>query len=150
MRVPCLARGFFCGCAFAGVMRPSEAACQEVHWLGPSQLWSASRLDTSAGGSGGLYRVGNLQSSAPNRQVRGALIGAVVLGTAMAVVGSQQCEANESCTGTTIGFGLIGATVGAVIGGILADLLPAGAEKRSTRQPEFLRHNRWIRPLGQS
>ncbi len=48
--------------------------------------------------------------------VKGAIVGALLLGTAAAVAGSQLCEKGEDCTGTAIGFGLIGATIGAVIG----------------------------------
>jgi hypothetical protein len=48
---------------------------------------------------------------------KGAILGAAILGTAAALIGSQLCE--ESCTGTTIGFGLVGATVGAVVGAFL-------------------------------
>lgn len=96
-----------------------------------------NRGSTGAEQQRGLYALGDFQARSPNRQVRGALIGALVLGTAMAVVGSQSCEANESCTGTTIGFGLIGATIGAVVGGILADRLPDDDERIDARQPEI-------------
>jgi uncharacterized protein YcfJ len=51
---------------------------------------------------------------------RGALLGAAVGGIGLALLGSQLCERNKSCTGTVIGFALVGATVGAVIGAFAA------------------------------
>ena len=49
----------------------------------------------------------------------GALIGALALGTTAAVIRASMCERGESCTGPTIGWGLMGATVGAVVGGLV-------------------------------
>ncbi len=50
---------------------------------------------------------------------RGALLGALVGGVGLAIIGSQLCESGESCTGSVITFGLIGATVGAVAGAFI-------------------------------
>jgi hypothetical protein len=54
-----------------------------------------------------------------SRAEKGALIGALALGTTAAVIRATMCERGESCTGPTIGWGLMGATVGAVVGGLV-------------------------------
>jgi uncharacterized protein YcfJ len=58
---------------------------------------------------------------------RGALLGAAVGGIGLALLGSQLCERNKSCTGTVIGFALVGATVGAVIGAFAGGHLQEGS-----------------------
>jgi uncharacterized protein YcfJ len=58
---------------------------------------------------------------------RGALLGAAVGGIGLALLGSQLCERNKSCTGTVIGFALVGATGGAVIGAFAGGQLQEGS-----------------------
>ena len=65
-------------------------------------------------------------------RVKGALIGGALLGLTLAVVGSQLCDAGESCTKTTVLFRLLGATVGAVVGGMVAG---DGKQEGSYRNP---------------
>ena len=72
-----------------------------------------------------------LQVSSANGE-KGAIFGALILGTAAAVVGSQLCEKGEDCTGTAIGFGLMGATVGAVVGAFIG----SAAEDEETEEDE--------------
>ena len=49
----------------------------------------------------------------------GIFLGAIAGGVGLALLGSQLCQRGESCTRTVIGFALIGATIGAVVGGII-------------------------------
>jgi hypothetical protein len=62
----------------------------------------------------------NRPQAALSRGERGALAGALALGTTAAVIRASMCERGESCTGPTIGWGLMGATVGAVLGSLIA------------------------------
>ena len=54
-----------------------------------------------------------------SRAEKGALVGALALGTTVALIRASMCERGESCAGPTIGWGLMGATVGAVVGGLV-------------------------------
>ena len=63
---------------------------------------------------------GRRHGAALSRGERGALAGALVLGTMAAVIRTSMCERGESCTGPTLGWGVMGATVGAVLGGLIA------------------------------
>ena len=47
-------------------------------------------------------------------------MGALALGATAALIRASMCESGDSCTGPTIGWGLMGATVGAVLGGLVA------------------------------
>jgi hypothetical protein len=59
-------------------------------------------------------------AQAMGRGAQGAVAGGLLLGTAAAVVRAALCDRGESCTGPTIIWGLMGATVGAVAGGLIA------------------------------
>jgi hypothetical protein len=59
------------------------------------------------------------QHAALGRAEKGALIGALALGSTAALIRASMCEQGESCTWPTIGLGLMGATVGAVVGGLV-------------------------------
>jgi hypothetical protein len=58
--------------------------------------------------------------AALSRGERGALEGALALGTTAAVIRASMCERGESCTGPTIGWGLMGTTIGVVLGSLIA------------------------------
>jgi hypothetical protein len=59
------------------------------------------------------------QDAAFSRAEKGALIGAIALGIPAAVIRASMCESGKNCTGPTILWGVMGATVGAVIGGLV-------------------------------
>jgi len=63
---------------------------------------------------------GYTQMAAMGRGMKGALAGAVLLGTTAAVIRGSMCDRRESCIGPTVLWGLMGATVGAVVGGLIA------------------------------
>jgi hypothetical protein len=57
----------------------------------------------------------------------GLAVGAALVGVSMGVVGHDLCKSdsqNRSCFGTTVGFTLLGATVGGVVGGFLGRMFP--------------------------
>jgi hypothetical protein len=60
------------------------------------------------------------RAQAMGRGTKGAVGGALLLGTAAAMVRAGMCERGHSCTGPVIMWGLLGATVGAVVGGLVA------------------------------
>jgi hypothetical protein len=64
-------------------------------------------------------QLASLSRSISAHRVRGALIGAALWGATVAVIGNQLCEAHEDRIKTTVLFGLMGATVGAVVGGMV-------------------------------
>ena len=60
------------------------------------------------------------RARAMSRGMKGALVGAVVLGTAAAMLRASMCEHGESCAGPVLMWGLMGGTVGAAVGGLAA------------------------------
>lgn len=72
--------------------------------------------------------------NAHDHRWEGVVIGGLVLGVGMAIVGSQTCEDSGSggggCFRTTVGFGLLGGTVGVVVGGIAGSLIPKRTARR--------------------
>lgn len=64
------------------------------------------------------------QDSTGDHRWDGIILGGVGLGLGGMLVGSQLCEAREDCSGTTVLFGLLGATVGSVIGGFIGASVP--------------------------
>lgn len=74
----------------------------------------SSSLSTPAPAAASRHR------AALSRGEKGALAGALALGATAAVIRASMCESGDSCIGPTIGWGLMGATVGAVLGGLIA------------------------------
>lgn len=69
------------------------------------------------------HRVARLdlaRARAMSRGMKGALVGAAVLGTAAAMLRASMCERGESCAGPVLMWGLMGGTVGAAVGGLAA------------------------------
>jgi hypothetical protein len=66
----------------------------------------------------------------PSRDYRweGLVIGAGLMGVAGALLLHSACEANESCTGPTIGGFALAALVGGVLGGLIGANLPKKQE----------------------
>jgi hypothetical protein len=111
--------------ALAGMPFCSAAAVQHspsVHAVVPQSRVLRSSLDlpeesyTSRASRIVPLSIPSLGAPTSSRRI---LIGAIVGGVGLAIAGSQLCERGESCTKTVIGFGLIGATLGAVVGGLL-------------------------------
>jgi hypothetical protein len=92
-------------------------------------------LPGSSGLSGPRLQASWMQAAAPERRparldlagaravsrgMKGALVGAVVLGTAAAMLRASMCERGESCAGPVLMWGLMAGTVGAAVGGLAA------------------------------
>ena len=58
----------------------------------------------------------------------GLALGAAVVGVTGALLMHGTCEANESCTGPTVGGFAIGAVVGGVVGGLVGANISKGHE----------------------
>ena len=58
----------------------------------------------------------------------GLALGAAVVGVTGALLMHSTCEANESCTGPTVGGFAIGAVVGGVVGGLVGANISKGQE----------------------
>ena len=54
----------------------------------------------------------------------GIVLGGLLVGLGGALLGNSLCEAEEDCTRPTVGIGLIGATLGVVVGGIVGSTIP--------------------------
>lgn len=63
----------------------------------------------------------------------GALIGGLSLGVGMSLVGLGVCSdlGGDGCLVQTLGFGLMGATVGVVVGGLVGSLVPKDPGRKS-------------------
>jgi hypothetical protein len=78
-----------------------------IHPWAPAALSRSADLDVA-------------RTQATGRGAKGAVGGALLLGTVAAIVRAGMCERGDSCTGPVVMWGLMGATVGAVLGGLLA------------------------------
>jgi hypothetical protein len=81
-----------------------------ANWI---HRWDPAALSRSADLAG-------VRTQAMGRGAKAAVGGALLLGMAAALVRAGMCERGNSCTGPVIMWGLMGATVGAVVGGLLA------------------------------
>lgn len=67
-------------------------------------------------------------TTSPDHRWEGFAIGAVVLGAAGAIAGSQLCHlsdsANQHCVRTSVGLGLLGAFAGGITGGLIGGSIP--------------------------
>jgi hypothetical protein len=79
-------------------------------WIHP---WTLAALPRSAD-------LDVARTQATGRGAKGAVGGALLLGTVAAIVRAGMCERGDSCTGPVVMWSLMGATVGAVLGGLLA------------------------------
>jgi hypothetical protein len=91
----------------------------------PLAAASGQRLSQDRSAPNPLPSGAALIGSARDHRWEGAIIGAAALGAGGAVLRAAWCGNDDSasaprdCTGTTIVWGLMGATVGAVAGGLL-------------------------------
>jgi len=75
-----------------------------------------------------LFRSEVRRAAARDHRWEGLGIGAGVVGLLGAIVLHGTCEANESCTGPTIGGFAMGAVVGGVVGGLIGAQIPKGPQ----------------------
>ena len=79
------------------------------------------------------HALGNLRTSifrsAKDHRWEGLAVGAIALGAVGAILGNRLCADNNSagasgCLGSTVGVGLVGATVGGVFGIFIGSAIP--------------------------
>lgn len=107
------------------------AASWAPTWRAQQWSWSKPASDRAKPESSAIT-IGDL-ARAPDHRWEGVIAGGLLLGVGSAIVGYVICtednSANNNCAYTTIGFGLVGGTVGAVTGGLIGSLIPKGNQE---------------------
>jgi hypothetical protein len=123
MRNALLVAGLLLSVPVRGAHAQSSIARSDVQLRAAAALrgMSESRQTGEIPGSG------YAEASARDYRWEGLAIGAAVLGVAGALILHSTCEADEACTGPTVGGFLLGVVVGGVAGGLVGGLIPKGA-----------------------
>ena len=97
----------------------------------PSVLWQRPAVDSQAS----RLRELSAESRAPDYRWEGMAVGAGAGALAFGLLGAALCsqsESTDSCTGTVIGVGLVGAFAGGITGGLIGGAIPKGEPADST------------------
>jgi hypothetical protein len=92
--------------------------------------WSLSRVDSRTFKARGAeaYSRQVADTVTGDHRWEGVVLGGLLLGIGTAIVGNRLCNedniAEKKCFGPTVGYGLVGATVGVVTGGLIGSAIP--------------------------